>query len=309
MNHIFHKDSLQANLGFVQSQTTTIETQVYNARFQEIIYPGLIPVDNSAPEWTKTITYYSGDVVGNAQWVADMANDIPTVGVAKTKAETEVAMAAIGYDYGLEEVNQAMMLSQNLPNEKAMAARKVYEHFVQNLAFKGDTTKGWYGLVNNPNVTAGTATTGDWATATSDQIRKDINELITSVMTDTNYISMANTLLLPTDKFTVLFEKTVNDNTTETLFNFIQRSNAYTAMTGQPLAIRGIPQLKGAGAGGADRMLAYRNSAEVLKMHVPMRHRFLPLQVEGLRYVVPGIFRVGPLDIRLPKEVAYSDGI
>ena len=32
-------------------------------------------------------------------------------------------------------------------------------------------------------------------------------------------------------------------------------------------------------------------------------------QPYGLRYKVPGVFRLGGLDIRLPKEVIYRDGI
>lgn len=308
-NQLMVGDAMQANLGFVESQTAYIEAGVYRTRFPAIRYPGLIPVDYSAPEWIKTVTYYSMDITGKADWIADRASDIPVVGTRLEQSETAVMMAGIGYDYGLEEINQAQMLGMNLPGEKAAAARLIYERTVDNIAFSGDTEKGWQGLYNNSAVTA-VAAGFDWDTATEDQILQTVNELLTGVYTSTNEIAMADTLLLPSLKLQQIASKRLGDgNGTLTILEFLQRANVFTAETGQQLRIRGARGLNTAGAGGTARMVAYRNSAEVLKMHIPMRHRFLPVQIVGLTYKVPGIFRLGPLDIRLPKEVRYSDGI
>lgn len=301
-------DAMQTNLGFVQSQTAHVEAGVYAMRFPSIRYPGLIPVDNSAPEWIKTVDYYSMDISGKAGWTADRAKDLNMVGTELGKASSSVFMADIGYDYGLEEVNQASMLGMNLPGEKAAAARMIYERTVDNIAFTGDEEKGWKGLFNHAAVTADSAPTGDWATATEDQILADINAVITGVFTATNEIAISDTLILPSVKYQFIASKRLGD-TGMTILEFIQKANSYTAETGQPLNSRSSRGLNTAGAGGTSRMVAYRNSSEVLKMHIPMRHRFLPVQIDGLTYQVPGIFRLGGLDIRLPKEVRYSDGI
>lgn len=309
-NQLMVGDAMQANLGFVESQTAYVEAGVYRARYPGIRYPGLIPVDYSAPEWIKTITYYSMDVAGRADWIGDRASDIPVVGTNMAQHESAILMAGIGYDYGLEEVNQAIMLGMNLPGEKAAAARSIYERTVDNLAFGGDTEKGWQGLYNNTSVTAISATTGDWATATEDQMLADVNELLGGVYTATNEIAMADTLLLPSLKLQQIASKRLGDgNGSLTVLQFLQQANVYTAETGNQLTIRGARGLNAAGAGATSRMVAYRRSPEVLKMHIPMRHRFLPVQIVGLTFKVPGIFRLGPLDIRLPKEVRYSDGI
>lgn len=309
LNNLQTTDAMQGNLGFVQSQTAHIETGVYKARFPQIRYPGLIPVDYSAPEWIKTVDYYSMDISGVAGWTADRASDINVVGVELGKASSSVFMADIGYDYGLEEVNQALMLNMNLPGEKATAARVVYERTVDKIAFTGDDEKGWKGLFNNSEVTAASATTGGWSASTNeDLILADINELLTGVFTATNEIAMADTLLMPSTSLQFIASNRLGD-TGQTILEFVQRANAYTAETGQQLTIRGVRGLENAGAGDTKRMVAYRRSPEVLKMHIPMRHRFLPVQIMGLTYKVPGIFRLGGLDIRLPKEVRYSDGI
>ena len=309
LNNLQTADAMQGNLGFVQSQTAHIETGVYKARFPQIRYPGLIPVDYSAPEWIKTVDYYSMDISGKAEWIGDRTTDIPVVGTELGKSSTSVFMAGIGYDYGIEEVNQALMLGMNLPGEKAGAARLVYERTVDNIAFTGDSDKGFQGLYNNSSVTATSATTGSWTSSVNeDLILGDINELLTGVYTATNEIAMADTLLMPGEAIQFLGSNRLGD-TSQTILEFIMKSNAYTIETGQQLTIRSARGLNTAGVGDTRRMVAYRRSPEVLKMHVPMRHRFLPVQVEGLTYKVPGIFRLGGLDIRLPKEVRYSDGI
>lgn len=308
-NLLAMNDAMQTNLGFVQSQTAHVEAGVYAMRYPSIRYPGLIPVDSSAPEWIKTVDYFSMDISGKAGWTADRARDLNMVGVELGKGSSSVFMADIGYDYGIEEVNQASMLGMNLPGEKAAAARLIYERTVDDIAFTGDEEKGWKGLFNHASVVADSAPTGGWASATAGQILADINAVLSGVFTATNEIAIADTLILPSLKYQYIASTPLNDNGTETILDFIKKANHYTAESGQPLNIRSSRGLNTAGAGDTSRMVAYRNALEVLKMHIPMRHRFLPVQIDGLTFQVPGIFRLGGLDIRLPKEVRYSDGI
>lgn len=299
----------QAALGFVTSQTSHIETQVNETVYPDIQYPGLVPVDTSAHPFAKSVTYYSSDKFGKADWVNGNSDDIPLAGTERAKHETNVYMAGIGYSYGYEEINQAQMLGVNLPADDAMAARRAYEEMVDGVALKGDTAKNFSGLINNSAVTAGSATTGSWGSATEDQILGDVNDAILAVATDTNYASMANTLLLPFPKLNALATKRLGD-TQMTILEFLRKNNTYTAMTGQELTIRGVRGLDTAGAGSVNRMVAYRRDPQVLKLHIPMPHRFLPVYQDGpLNFVVPGVFRLGGLDIRRPKEVRYADGI
>jgi hypothetical protein len=45
-------------------------------------------------------------------------------------------------------------------------------------------------------------------------------------------------------------------------------------------------------------------------MHIPMIHRFLPVWQTGpITFDIPGIFRLGGLEIRRPGSVRYVDGI
>lgn len=299
----------QAALGFVLSQTSHIETQVNETIYPDIQYPALIPVDTSAHPFAKSVTYFSSDKFGAADWINGNSDDIPLVGGERAKHETQVHMAAIGYSYGYEEINHAQMMGINLQAEDALAARRAYEEMVDRVALDGDTRKGFQGLKNNSGVTVASAVTGDWTTATEDQILGDINAALLIGGTNTKFTSYADTLLLSFTRMNLLATARLGD-TSMTVLEFIRRNNTYTAMTGRPLTIRAVRGLDTAGASGVQRMIAYRRDPMVLKMHIPMPHRFLPAEKTGpLTITVPGVFRIGGLDIRRPLEVAYIDGI
>lgn len=306
---LFTRDAMQAAMSFAIQQSTHVEQGVNETVYPDIQYPFLIPVDSSAHPFAKSVTYFSSDKFGAAKWISGNADDIPQAGTELSKHETAVHMAGIGYGWGYEEINQAQMLGINLQNNDAVAARRAYEEMVDRVALTGDDAKGFKGLVNSPEVTAAAVSTGDWANATEDEILADVNELLLGVGTDTQFTSMADTLLLPYEKLNIMATRRLGD-TQGTILTFTQKHNTYTAMTGKPLTIRAIRGLLTAGAGNTARMVAYRRDPQVLKLHIPMPHRFLPLYQDGpLNFVVPGVFRLGGLDIRRPKEVRYGDGI
>lgn len=315
MNQIFNiGDAMQANLGFVVAQTAHVEAGVYRYRYPDLDYASMIPIDTSANPFAKTVTYYSMDGVGRAGWINGNASDIPLVDMSLDRDETSVYMAGIGYGYGFEEVGQAAMLGVSLPNEGAFYANRAYQEMIYRLCFDGDISKAMEGLFSYTGVTAatvandGTASSTLWSAKTGDLINRDVNALLIGLNSATNTVEMADTLILPIERFQTLASTRLGD-TPLTVLEFIRKNNVYTATTGQPLNILGRRGLLTKGAGATARMVAYRKSPEVLKMHLPMPLRFLPVQINGLRYEVPGVFRVGGLDVRLKKAVRYADGI
>lgn len=311
------QDAQQVAMSFLVRQASLIEPQVYAMRYQEIQYANLIPVDTSAPEWIQSVTYYSMDAVGQAQWFNGNAQDVPKVELTREKFETGVSMAAIGYGYNLEELGTAQLLGINLTTDKANVARRVAEEKIDAVAFAGDAQKGLTGLVNASTPTAttapadGTGSATTFASKTPDQILRDINGQLTGIFSGTLGAEIADTILLPYSVLLDLSTRRIDSVNQTTILEWVERNNIYTRTTGQPLTIRGVfGYLDTAGASSTKRMVAYRRSPEVLKMHLPMPFRFLPVWQTGpVRYDVPGIFRVGGVDIRRPKAVRYLDGI
>jgi hypothetical protein len=315
MNYQFG-DAAQIALSFVQQQAQVIEPQVYEIQYPEIQYPNLVPVDTSGNEWAKSIGFYAQDRVGQAAWFNHLANDVPFADISRQKFEQAIEMAAVGYYWTMEEIGQQQMIpNMNLIVERAAAARRASEEMIDSIAFFGDTTKNWTGLTNDANVTVtnatadGTGSSALWSTKTAIQIARDINQILSGIYTASLTTETADTLLLPPDRFTTL-AGTLVTNTAVTGLQLVTQGNAYTALTGNPLTIRTVRGLETAGAGGIARAIAYRNDAQILKLHLPMTFNFRPaMQVTALRFDVPGIFRTGGLEIRRPKSLRYLDGI
>ena len=203
-----------------------------------------------------------------------------------------------------------MYYGKPLPTWKASAARRAAEEFIENLVFNGDVTKGYSGFFNNPGVTAQNVVFGDWLgnNTTEDQIARDIANILIGSSTATNNTRIADTLLMPYEQMLILSQRL--GDTQGSIYDYIMKSNPYTMKTGQPLTIRGVRGLSTAGVGGTSRMVAYNRDRDVMVLHMPMPFTFLPTFHEDvLNYVVPGIFRLGGLEIRRPAQVRFGDGI
>jgi hypothetical protein len=314
---MYSMDAQQAALTFLIQQTSYIEPEVYKIRYPDVQYPFLIPVDTAANEWAKSITYFSMDQAGRAAWFNHQAKDVPLADVTREKHEATVEMAAIGYRYTLEELGQAMMIpGMNLSSDRAAAAKRAYEEFVDDVALRGSTEKNLTGLINSTAVDIssaaanGNGSSTTWDDKTGDQVAADVNAAITGMYTATLTIEIADTILLPIAAMTSLATRRIGDNTDTTILAWLMKNNVYTMQTGQALTIRGVRGLETAAANGTGRMVVYRRDPAVLKMHIPMPHRFLPIWQTGpMIYDVPGIFRLGGLEIRRPKAVRYVDGV
>lgn len=308
-------DAQQQAFNFLVKQATYIEPAVWQVKYPDITYPEFVPVDTSAPEWVKTITFRSVDMTGAARWINGSGSDIPLVGLTREQFESAVHMAGIGYDYTLEELEQARLSNINLTADKGMAARRAYEELCENVAYTGDTAKNFKGLFNQSAVTAsnvpnGVSGTATWATKTADEILKDVNDGLVGIFTGTKTTAMADTILIPVEQYSLIGTKRIDAVNQTTVLQWIKQNNIYTMQTGRELTVRANRFLDQAGASSADRMVIYRRSPEVVKMHIPMRLRFLPVQGPLVfRYVVPGMFRLGGVDVRLPGEIRYYDGI
>jgi len=314
-------DAQQQAAGFVVPQYYNLETTVYQIKYPSFEYADFMPVVTEGNEWARGTMFYSMDEAGQARWMAGGAFDMPLASVSREQFSHAFHMAAIGYEWNLEEIETARIEGRNLGDEKARAARGVSQQFLWNLAMtgKGDgvtSEKGWTGLVNNGSATAadvaadGTGNVTWWAAKTPDLILRDINAAITGIYNTTKETEMADTILLPTAALLDIMGRRLGTVSETTIYDFISRANVYTQTTGNPLMIRGLRALNAADPGGDGRMVTYRRSPDVLRFHLPMPHKFLPpWQKSAMTWEVGGIMRTGGLEVRLPKAIIYSDGI
>jgi len=64
MRNFMQDDAFQQALGFLVAQTSYIEPQVVRIKYPELNYAQFVPVDTSANEWAKSITFFSLETGG-----------------------------------------------------------------------------------------------------------------------------------------------------------------------------------------------------------------------------------------------------
>lgn len=295
----FNFTDAQAALNFVVNQASYIEREVFAIPYPEIAYAQMIPIDTSANEFAASVTFFTQDLIGKAKFINSNADDFPLANIVRTKFEQSIMDAGIGYEFSLAEIGQAQLMGRSLPTEGATAARLAYEQLVDAVALAGDS--GIEGLYATTGITS-TAATAAWAGATAAQILGDVNAIIARIVAATGGIHWPNTLVLPLSQFSLIAGKQIDPTNQTTILEFVQKANAYTARTGQPLSVFADVRL-------TNKAVCYKRDPMVLKLHMPMPLRFMPPQLINLQVRVPGMFRFAPLSIRQPKAIQYISGM
>lgn len=303
----------QAAYPFVIAQGRNIEARIYQRRYPTYNYAQVVPVVTEGQPWAIGTTFFTVDTAGEAKFLSGAGTDMPFNQATKDQASHDFAMIGSGWEWNLEEVNQAVLYGIDLNGTKAMSATDKVERLLNSIAFVGTTEKNWTGFANSADVPrADVATPGTfWPAKSADQKLTDVNEVLSRVRTQTNEVEWADTLALPPDAFRAAATQRLGaGDGFATVLEYIRKNNIYTAETGQALNIIPVRELATASQDGGGRMVAYRRDEEVLRFHLPMPRRVLqPRQKSIMGFETGIIARTGGTEWRLPKAAAYADEV
>ena len=169
---------------------------------------------------------------------------MPFANMTRAKHSVGIQMAAIGYQFSLEEIGQAQMMGLDLSADGAAAARKAYEQFMDDLAYMGHPQVGnGEGFYTLSTITSSAASAPWAAAANAEAVLDDVNTLLTGVYEDSQGVETANVLHMPLATFGLLARTRLSEHSDTTLLSHIKATNVFTAMTGAPLDIRGDRRL------------------------------------------------------------------
>jgi len=311
MNQVFA--DAQAAFPFVVAQGRNIETRIYKKRYPTYNYAQVIPVVTEGAEWAIGTTFFSVDSAGEAKFLSGAGTDMPFNKSTKDMASHDFAMIGSGWEWTIEEINQAAFYGIDLQATDAMSATDKIERLLNSIAFTGSTEKNWTGFANDANVPrADVDTPGTfWPAKSADQMLADVNEVLGRVRTQTNEVEWADSLALPPVAFRAAATKRLGaGDGFATVLEYIKKNNIYTAETDQPLNIYPVRELASASQDGGGRMVAYRRDEEVLRFHLPMPRKVLQPRQKSIMGFEQGIIaRTGGTEWRLPKSAAYADEV
>lgn len=292
----------QQTLAFLAPQLLRVEQGVYMVKYPLADYAEFMPVDTAGTVWTAGSLFYSGDIAGKPEWFDVAADDMPYADASRTQFLQENHIAGIGYKWNRGDLERAQQLGINILAEKADAATKTAERFIHTTAMTGDGLKFTTGFIDDALMTVDA---GDSIDADSD-VDADIaqvNEALTRVETDTLETYRADTLAVPTSVYNTMASKRV-DGTGISLLRYLMENAVIRGITIKPTR-----HLETAGSGGSKRMIAYANTPEVHRFHLPGGgHQFFPAWQKGpFSWEVPGIMAIGGYETRIPKAKVAID--
>lgn len=294
----------QATLAFLQPQLLRVEQGVYMTKYPLADYAEFMPVDTAGSVWTAGSLYYSGDIAGKPEWFDVAADDMPYADSSRTQFIQENHIAGIGYKWNRMDLERGQQLGINVLADKADAASKAAERFIHKVGMRGDGVKFATGFINNPLATTVSAAYS-LTTGTPDQAVQVVNDALTSVEVNTGETYQATTLALPTTSYNSLASRRMTD-TGMSVLEYIRQNSVVPN-----LVIKKSRHLETAGDSNAKRMIAYANTMEVHRFHLPGGgHQFFPMWQKGpFSWEVPGIMAIGGYENRIPKAITFVDGV
>lgn len=295
---VFKTDAAES--AFVNRELEHVSSKVYETEYPDLVARTLLPI-NSEGAGADLLSYESTDSYGSAKIISDFGADLPRADVSGKMDSQRVRTLGSSYGYSVGEMRAAARVGKNLEQRKANAARRVCEELLDDIAFFGDSKYDLKGFANHPNLTVGTAAQS-FAAATPDQLHELITGMVGFISDATKGKRKPDSLALPEAQWTKIATKRLTDSN-ETVLSFLLRV--------QPWIKRIVPayKLKGAGAAGADRMIAYSYDPEIITLEIPSEFETLPAERKGLEWVTACMLTTGGVVVRNANAFYALDGI
>lgn len=293
---------------FFEAELKYVQARVFEVQHKTLKALQILTVNNDAPTGSETIEYRYFDGVGVAKIVADYATDFPRVDVYGKAKTAKVRSVGDSYGYSIKEIRRAQMTGTRLEQRRAMYARRAIDEILDSIAWKGDDEYGLQGLINYPGITEYTVANGvsgskTWSSKTAREKIKDVTGLLSSVVELTNGKAFCDTLILPISQFNLIAYEPLGDEGSKTTLQFIKENFPNLTL------VDWVAELKGAGEGGTDRMMAFNRSADKVDFQMPQLFEQFPPQQKGLEFVVLCHAETAGTIVYFPQEVVYGDGI
>lgn len=298
----FHMDAAES--AFFDRQLEFIKTATFDIKFAELKANRFIPLSTEGNPGATTVTYRQFTEVGRARVGSHNSKKPPRVDVNGIEFTRPVREVEASYGWTVKEVKAASMANNNLNGRRAAACRRAIERELDEIAAIGAPLFGIAsGALNEPASTID-ASAGSWtAPATPDTIIAEVSAMWTGIIDDTLEVETADTLLLPGQEWAHIATTPRSATTDTTILSFIR--NNFPDLT----AVEPWHRLTTAGGGGARRAMMYRRSADVLTNEVTNQFEQLPVQPDGMQFVVNCMASTAGVAVYYPLGVRYLDGI
>lgn len=306
---------------FFQRQLEAIETTTYDVLYPDLEARECFITNTFGGAGVTTLTYRSYDRVGKAQVINARATDLPKSEISGKEYSIPVKTVGTAYDFDIDEVAAAQVTGLPLEARRAMASKRGYEEFINDAIWYGNEDfNGFFtptasgGYLDQTPVAAGVGGDTEWGGATgtaktTDEVLADLFTACNNMYSSTKKIHKPNELWLPVDKFLYIQETPRNDVSDTTILQYFLANQTFITADN----VKALNALEGRGTGGTECFIVLNaktpEGTETIRIRETLPLQYLPVQLRGLVYEIPGRGRFAGLEVTYPAAISIKYGI
>lgn len=286
-----------------------------------LTYPRDIPVKVGGG-WIEFITALNIDygVTGsnvNSPVLAPGSNMPPVVQANFEKDIFRTHVFSVALRIKFIDMQRGNLIGRPLDRMLTDGVRLTYDKHMDANVYVGMSEYDTTGLVNSPDIPATNVANGaggatQWGSKTPDEILIDINNAISAGWEAAAWSleGIPNHILLPYAQYNMLATTRVSELAEKTILTFLLENNVAT-QNGTQLQIGAVSWLKGAGAGGTDRMVSYINNDRFVAVEelVPLSRIMTGQNLDAVAYDSIYNANISEVELFYPQIFHYFDGI
>ncbi len=271
--------------------------------------------------WSEFTSNYFVDYANSGSkssgLISGETNDIPVMQANITKDTFKVFSWARILRIPFVDQQFLNQVGRNLDDILDKGIKLAWNKDLDQMVYEGYSDLGIYGIVNDALVTTqtapdGAAGTATWATKTPDEIVNDINTLINNTWIASEYDldGMANHILIDPTNYAYITSRKVSDAGNISILQYIMENNIAKNQD-RDLAIVPCRWCLSAGAGSTNRMVAYVNAKDKIKIDIPVALGRVMTQpvVQQMAYLTAYAGQIGQVKKLYLQTIRYMDGI
>lgn len=270
-----------------------------------------VTIADESASFTNSSFAAAGSASPNGKnWIGKDTTTIKGLALDIGKTAQPLTLWGMELGWSIPELESAQKLGRPVDAQKVEGMELKRQMDIDEMVYVGDSQLGYTGLINSAAVDLANAVTGNWSNlaTTADAILNDINALLSRAWANSGYALCPTDLRLPPLKFAILVQRKVSDAGNISILEYVKQNCISMAKNGRPLNIQPVKWLTGAGAAGADRMVAYTNDKKRVRFPlVPVQRT--PLEYRSLNQLTTYFCRLGVVEWVYPETGAYADGI
>lgn len=316
---------------FFQRQLEYIQAQSYDVLYPDLMGRIVFALNTEGGEGINQITYRSYDKRGETEIIAGKATNLPRGDIDGKEFTIDVRTLGNAYGYSRQEIAAARLTGMPLEQRKADATRRSYEEKVNQLIWFGDEASKLGGLFGGTLLAPWTTVTrtvvaaasgGGFSTVwgvdkTPDEVIADLTSACAQMYSDTLKLFRPNKILISVEKKQYLMNTPRSLQSDVSIMDWFITNNMFIKSKEDFMDINelaGIYSTDGTSdfdesQGSVEGFTIIAEDISNMRVREPFPYVHLPVQYEGLEFVINCYGRFAGLEIIRPAAIQHFENV